>query len=194
MKVVCFALLIITTSWDSQKYGPAVSVTFPNYKYDVAVASLKEFDFKNQKYPLLGSFRKLKNGEYKKDTWPKGGDEEIKLEKVQLFDDVYGKSTHALLEFDCFSAGASSSDEGVLLVISLRDNKPAIVQELEYDRQADTIGDKFDPKTGRLIVTARSDDGTPHCCPEHVDIVTFKWNGQSFTRVSVKTVLSTGRT
>src|SRR5205823_6674288 len=114
--------------------------------------------------------------------------EDIELNKVWFFRDPDTRFQKALVSLWITGAGGSSFNEGILLLIEIRDGRAVVTQELDYDLQAPNTGDSFDPSKLAIRIRARSNDGSTHCCPENVDLVTFKWKGGQFAQVSSRTI------
>jgi hypothetical protein len=60
---------------------------------------------------------------------------------------------------------------------------------MDFDLQAEGADAVFNPVSGSLLVKGRSADGTPSCCPKHLDQVTFKWEGGRFVQQRFKRTL-----
>ena len=74
----------------------------------------------------------------------------------------------------------SCSEQGDLLVLELRSGRLFETHQITYDLQATGAGARFSSETGVLVVKARAEDGSPHCCAEHLDVATLKWDGTAF--------------
>lgn len=79
---------------------------------------------------------------------------------------------------------------GKVQVFTLRDQHPSIVQQIEYDRHAEGTGATFNSMTGHLDIVARTDEPSPNCCPKHLDILRFDWNGNRFVPKASKRIAS----
>jgi hypothetical protein len=100
---------------------------------------------------------------------------------VWYFDRQDGQPERVLVHFWIVAAEGSSSDTGFLQVLELRNGHPTVTQDFEYDEQAHPwTGVSFNPHTGVLRISVRSDDGSAHCCPEHVDAIWFDWSEDRF--------------
>lgn len=168
--------------------GPSVIVEFPAYVYGQNFTSLDKIDFENFRYRLDKNepLVRLRKGRYEHTEKDQGGNylwyEREALERVWR---IPADRPSALVMLDSFSAGGSSSDDAVLQLFQLgTDGKLVLVQQLTFDRQADGTGVAFNTVTHELTITARSDDGSAHCCPEHVDVVKYRWGGGRFVQTS----------
>ncbi|HYM78299.1 MAG TPA: hypothetical protein VE377_20165 [Candidatus Dormibacteraeota bacterium] len=168
-------------------------VRTPNYSYSISVPSLEKVDFKNFRVfyqPGDSSDRGvvLRDGKYSKRD--QGGYEEVILEYVEVFKPSTEAEQHALISLHWTDCGGSCTTLGRIQVFTLRDSHPTIVQQIEYDRHAEGTGATFNSMTGHLDVVARADDHSPNCCPMHLDIMRFDWNGKRFVPKASKTVTS----
>jgi hypothetical protein len=145
---------------------------------------LTNLKFAEMEYELDGGSVLLHNGVFKQRD--SNGFTDVRLEHVWQFDLQEGQPHHSLVFLDHVTGQASSLANGRLLVFGVRDGHPAVVQRLSFDRQAPGTGASFDIASGRLVVKARSDDDSPHCCPENLDIVTYQWGGEQFEQVSTR--------
>ena len=178
----------------------AVNVAFPQYEYKSDVHSIREIDFKNFQYRLLGERVRLRNGLMNGDARRLEGENvrihlEVTLKHVWYFDFHDDQPRHALISLNFFSVGASSSERGFLLLFEIINGHPVITQQFDYDRQAPGAGDNFNWKLGILTIKGRADDDSPHCCPENLETDAFRWRGQKFalrTRKITKLPLSSG--
>lgn len=162
------------------KYENAVGVSFPGHSYGPTYPSIKAVDFRNFSHRLYGDAVRLRKGKFSKNYRPEPGITEVTLDKIVYFGASVEKD-HVLLVFDYFSAVGSSSDRGIVQVLTLRDGHPIVTQELDYDRQAPGTGESFDPKKLVLTITARASDQSAHCCPENIEKEIFEWDGSRFT-------------
>jgi hypothetical protein len=167
------------------KRPPAVEVTYPNTTYDSEVRAIGEVDFTNFEYRIGGQQIRLTKGAYH--MHEDFSFEDAKLERVWPFDTPDGQH-HALVFLDDVSGGGSSNDTGLVLVFGVRGNHPVVTQEMSFDRQAEGTGVAFDPALRRLVVKARSNDDSPHCCAKSVDEVTYTWGAKGFTQAALRVV------
>jgi hypothetical protein len=81
---------------------------------------------------------------------------------------------------DVVTFGGSSSPNGYVLLFEILNGHLVETQEFGYNAQAPGTGASFDTSTGKLMITGRSDDGTPNCCPKKLDVANFLWNASRF--------------
>ena len=160
----------------------SVIVTSPDVRYPIQAASVREVDFKNLSYKLgkSNSWFQLRDGictkEYGDGVREPHSMEEVSLYEVSYFDlDQKGKPQHALVVLNYLTIAGSSSEEGVIQVFGIRNDRLVMIQQFAYDRQAPGTGETFDRAAGVLTVTARTDDQSAHCCPKSIDIVSYRW-------------------
>lgn len=177
--VVTVALAFGTTAWAQ---GPAVSITLPGFEYDEPAQSLREVDFRNFSYPALYESTErytLRNGSYRDEA---AGHLEVTENHVWRFGE------YALVSLDVFSAGGSSSNDGLLYLFGLKSGRPAILQRFVFDLQAPGSGVWFNEKVRSLTIKTRSSDDSPHCCPKYLDIAIYAWNENRFELSKSQTV------
>jgi hypothetical protein len=176
-------------------FGPTVRVSTVEHWYGETVNSIRQIDFRNLwyyvKFGTRGHSFQLRNGEFKRES-DFGGDE-ISLEHVYYFRLDKSEQERALVQIQCDSHGGSSGQAAVLQVFEVELEQLVMTQQLEYDLQARGTGTEFNPKTGVLTVRARTNDGSAHCCPKSVDIVTLRWSGKAFEERSHRTIPVEGR-
>jgi hypothetical protein len=190
----------VSTSFGAIVFGASIAVLPPAnaqtgavsswngvMKYPNQVSSLQSVDFNNFKYNLGGATIALKDGKMSRRYKPYGGTN-AQLEHTWLFDVRDGSPRHALVSLYVINIGASSAPDGYVLLFEVRNGRLVETQELSYNAQASGTGATFDASSGKLIVTGRSDDDTPNCCPVHLDVATFTWNGAQFLPNGYKVV------
>jgi hypothetical protein len=168
-------------------------VSTPNYSYSISVPSLENLDFKNLRVFYSPGDPSdhgvvLREGKYAKHET--GDHEEVTLEDVEVLKPSTSSESHVLISLDWTDCGGSCTRAGKLQVFALRDHHPTIVQQIEYDRHANGTGALFNPMTGHLDIVGRADDASPNCCPRHLDIMRFDWDGRRFVPKASKTILS----
>ena len=99
-----------------------------------------------------------------------------------------GIREHALLVTDWLGCGASCNDTGMVQVFELQSGHPVLIQQIGFDSDAVGADATFDNDSSTLTVTGRSNDGSAHCCPQNLDVVTYQWGGQEFVQTSYKRV------
>jgi hypothetical protein len=157
----------------------AVEVLDDAVVYPEHAASLEAVHFESLKYNLGKEWVPFRNGKYSKKYKPFGG-ADAEIEDVWLFDEKDGVRQYALVSIYFLDYGGSSSSEGYVTLLEVRNGRLVQTQQFSYDAQAPGTGASFDPSKTTLTVVGRSDDHTPNCCPEHVDVVTYSWAGELF--------------
>jgi hypothetical protein len=173
------------------KLPPAVDVVAPDYQYAQRVDSLRDFDFTHFDFVIFDMNGKvqrsvrLKNGAHheRQDF----GDSRISLAPAQFFGVAAGDPNYVLLEGNETDSGGDLKSTGIVQVMAIAARHMHVLQQFIFDSQAPGAGIAFDPKSGSLIIRARSKDGTPVCCPKFMDVVHFHWNGRKFEQQSVQT-------
>ncbi len=157
-----------------------------------SVSALRDVDFKNRAYELNGREVQVKGGVYKHQD--SEGFEDITVRDIWFLTEPSDGSQFALVFMDDDSGSGSSNDKGVIQVFTVTRGRLQLVQELLFDEKANGVGARFDANSRRLTIRSRSDDGSPRCCPEYLDLAEFAWNGQGFVFNSVaKLSIKTGK-
>jgi len=164
---------------------------YPNYRYATRVSSIRDVDFENltvfwRPGDKADRGAKLRNGAFKNRY--KNGYEGVNLDLLQFLDQRGDTAQRAIVDLAWQDCGGSCTYVGLVQVFELRSGFPTVVQEIEYDRHAPGTGVTFDPESKILMVTGRSDDPSPNCCPKSVDVMRFEWDGQKFLLASSKSV------
>lgn len=97
-------------------------------------------------------------------------------------------SHSAAVLYDWEWVGGSSSQSNVVQVLGCRDGRQTILQQISNDAHSQHAGADYDVQTGVLIVKSVNYGEGAHCCPEKLDVVTFKWTGEAFEQAGWKTV------
>jgi hypothetical protein len=174
------------TSIGTLRFPAAVTVTFPRYEYKLKERSLKSIDFKDLRYHLFGKSLlfnesiRLHNGSGSEYRRKEGIHTELSLKNIWYFGVQNDQPHYALVYLDFFSVGGSSSDYGFILLFTIENGHPVIIQQLDYDRQAPGTAVHFNVGRGELIIKARARDGSAHCCPESLETDEFRWTGRIF--------------
>lgn len=183
-----FLLLMSYSSFtqDSTEAKGSYDETFPNYRYGMKVPSIQDLDFKNLKVSRHGDGVKLRDGNFKQQL--KFGYEEVHLDLLAFLDSPGGGTINrAVIDLDWHDCDSSCTIIGRVQVFELRSGHPVVVQEIEYDRRAPGTGARFDRENQILTLTGRTDDHTPNCCPESIDVMHFEWDGKTFVFKDAKT-------
>jgi len=188
VKILSFALFLLCVGWDSvsaeTNYPVAVNTSSLKHKYSEIAGSINDIDFRNYRYSLGGETYVLQNGSSHKDRRIKGTDarahSDVSIRHLWYFDVEKERPRRALISIQLTTTAASSSDTGYMLLFEVVDSHPVITQQFEYDLHAPGTGETFDDKSRLLTIKARAQDGSPHCCPENLEIDEFKWMGHKF--------------
>jgi len=174
-------------------YKPAVYVTFVNHGFGGFGNSIRKIDFADLPYMIPGKGDSndgdlflLRNGKFER-RWDFGM-REITLKQTYYFRSGIAGPQRALVLLSDLGVGGSSSDIGILSLFQLDSGVLTITQQFQYDEQATGTGVEFNPGAGILIIRARSNDFSPHCCPKSLDAVTFQWTGKQFEEESHRTI------
>ncbi|MFZ0639854.1 MAG: hypothetical protein WA020_05800 [Candidatus Acidiferrales bacterium] len=178
------------------KLPPAVDAVAPGYQYSQRVDSLRDVDFKHFDLVIFDRDGKvqrsvrLKNGEHH--GHEDFGDSDVSVAPIQFFGVTGSDPNYVLLGGNETDWGGASKNTGIVQVIGIAARRLHVLQQFTFDSQAPGTGITFDAKSGNLIIRARSNDGTPSCCPEHIDVVHFHWNGRQFEQQAVQTLAVPG--
>ena len=193
MVLIPLLVLAANDNLSSQsEYKPAVYVSSVNHGYGGFGNAIRKIDFADLPYfiapgePYNGDLFLLRNGKFER---RKGGLQQIILKQTYYFrSDITGPQ-RALVLLSGLSCGGSCRDQqGILSLFQLDSGVLTLTQQFRYDEQATGTGVEFNPSTGILIIRARSNDDSPHCCPKSLDAVTFQWTGKQFEEESHRTV------
>ena len=96
---------------------------------------------------------------------------------------------HMVVDYGWVWSSGSSSQSDIVQVLEWQNGKVWITQQIEADSYGGgaIAGAWFDPKTKRLTVKAvELDSPKGRCCPTHINIVAFRWDGGKFRQVSAR--------
>jgi Protein of unknown function (DUF2939) len=165
---------------------PAVTVSKPNRVLELSTNGVCGIDYLNA--PVWDgekTWLPLKDGKHEtKEDF--GGSSTITVKHV--FCVGRGVGEHALLVTDWLSCGASCNDTGMVQVYEPQAGHPVLIQQIGFDSDAVGTDATFDKDSSTLTITGRSNDGSAHCCPQNLDVVTYQWEGQEFVQTSYKRV------
>jgi hypothetical protein len=182
--------------------GPTFSNTAVLFAYDGFNGDVRKVNFKNLDLHIfdpdgkLGSVVHLKNGKYtyrESDSGLTLGYEEVTLDAVHYLTGVSRSDEYALVLFSLFEAGGSSSSEEYAQVFELSDHRLRVVQQMVSDEHfgGPFPAHSYDPTTRTLVMqSAHYIRGDAHCCVSAVDVLTYRWAGNRFAQVSLKTDLT----
>ena len=158
--------------------GPNYEVSYPKHQYAIAVSSLRDLDFQNIAVVWYRNGRRdptahLENGSFTQRDETAGG-EYVTLDLVQVLDG----GQYAVIDVSWRSCGGSCSESGLVQVFELQSGHPTVVEQISYGRHAPGCGASFDEASRILIVTGRSSEPSPNCCPKSLDVMSFQWHGK----------------
>ena len=188
-----FLLLTYSSSF-AQNARPAKAnyeVSSLHRRYATKVSSIHDVDFKNLKVFWHDQGVKLHDGSFRHKQ--KLGYDEVHLGLSEFLASSEGMVDHAVIDLEWRSCRIDCAVVGRVQVFRLQSEHPILVQEIEYDRSAPGTGMRFDRQNQILTITGRSDDRTLKCCPEHLDIMHFRWDGKSFVFQDAKTEAITSK-
>jgi hypothetical protein len=158
---------------------PNVNISIPNRPLDVEADHACAVDFRNVRMFRENDNVFLKDGMYEEKDQNTSGSEQVRLDHVFCFNRGTIEE-YALVVTDWIGCGASCSSEGIVQLFVVRAKRPVITQQFVYDSDALGTGATFDEDSLTLTITGRSDDESPHCCPESLDVTTYRWRGTKF--------------
>jgi hypothetical protein len=167
---------------------PAVQLEYPNKHFSQTADTIRKINSRDIAIELFGKPTGSGKIYFRRVVTPGFMKFETSLEKTIYFRPGNDQEERALLIFNLFWAAGSSSERGDLLLFVLHDSHPVLIQEFSYDRQAEGTGETFNLKDLSLTIRARANDDSPHCCPRHLDIERFQWNGWRFRLAGRKVI------
>lgn len=183
----------ITTSVFAQesKDAPTVEVTRPDYALSSESCQFSLERFRNSTaYVFEGGTvsdsAELRNGNFERDDNPGHVASEFKW--LMRRSGQAQSVSYAIALYFWEWAGGSSSQSDIVQVFGCKDGHPLVLQQISNDAHSENAGVKFDPVSGILTVKSVRYGSGAHCCPEKLDIVTFRWSGNGFQRLGWKTV------
>jgi len=166
---------------------PAVAVSAPNRVLNLKVDDPCNIDFANTQMSGEKESQsvRLKKGKYKNESASKY--ESVRLEHNYCLDDKDHKH-RALVVTNWSDCGVGCTSTGVLQLFEVRATQPVITQQFVFDSHGEGTGATFDDGSLTLTITTRSDDGSPSCCAQNLDVVTYGWQGTEFRQTSYRRV------
>jgi hypothetical protein len=165
----------------------SITVEKPRYTYQQTFSAITAVDWKNLAYYSLDDKGKpfemfrLRAGAYH----DKDNSQKIRLANVFYL----GKpQQYAVVQIDETDCGANCTDFPAVYVFRLVDDRLTVLQAIGAEVHHIQGGIVFDPKTEMLTVRATNYGDGPHCCPEYIDVVTYKWTDSEFEQAERKTV------
>jgi hypothetical protein len=164
-----------------------VFITRGNWLFASNISDLTHVDFANLRAVNIddGEWQELRRGKGKT-ILEDGSRTEVWLRWRHALND-----NHWVAGYGWFEAAGSSNSSEVVQVLELRDRKVYITQQIEAvtHHGGKSAGAWFDTKKNLLTVKAvESDSPKGRCCPTHMNVVVFRWDGNRFRRISAKTV------
>lgn len=168
--------------------GLNVYVTRANRLFASNVSDLTHVDFANLRAVEIenSEWQDLRNGKGKSFTDIGEGIHErteVWLKWAQALDDE-----HAVVDYSWFWAAGSSNSSEIVQLFELRDGKVYTTQQIETitHHGGRAVGAWFDANKKLLTVKAVASSGNGRCCPTHMNVVVFRWDGTRFRRISSK--------
>ena len=168
---------------------PTVEISYPRFEFPDKGCDVSIQHFRNSPAYFLegnsvsesvhlqnGSFERRETGNY----------ESANLSWVQQ--STAEDQRIAIVAYRWMWAGGSSSQSDVIQVLECDKGRFVVLQQILNDAHSDQAGAKYDASAGILTVRSVRYGSGAHCCPESLDVVTFKWTGKSFQRISWKTI------
>jgi hypothetical protein len=168
---------------------PLFWASAPVYAYPGRFPALEQIDWQNARLVFFSDAGKreatipLRNGRYEHQG--RLGHQSYSLDHVHLI----GKpARYAVLEMSEDDCGGSCSNWGKVDVLRLSGRRLRVVQHFSFENRDG--GSNFD--AARALLTIRSTNYGPgaHCCPEYLDVFTFRWTGNRFQKISRQTIVN----
>jgi len=174
----------LAAAQDPAEAKPNYEISYPNYQYGITVASIEDVDFKNltvlwHRGGKPEPSARLLNGTFRQ-TYEHGGGEDVTLDLLKFLNLQSETEQRAVIDILWRSCGGSCSENGLIQVFELRSRHPTVVEQITYERHAPNTGAKLETGSRILIVTGRSSEPSPNCCPKSLDVMTFEWDVQEF--------------
>lgn len=170
---------------------PTVYVRSPNFAFESEacvftprhIGNIKAFVFRGGSAVLDTAI--LHNGTYSVSGRPEQGPASVELVWLRRLPQ---QSDLAVARFDWEWVGGSSSQSNVVQVFGCRNGHLTILQQITNDAHSTHAGADYDANTGILTLKSVNYGAGAHCCPEKLDIITFRWSDKGFEQVGQKTV------
>jgi len=181
-------------SKNSQSNAPSFFVVFPRYAYPQPIREIDEVDFRNLTAPFfkpdgrccyysaeLTNGRSFVRHELESD--------DVALLAVNYLDpSPKHPASFAVAIYRWESEVGSASGYGAVNLYSVVNNKLMLLQQISFIAQKPGTGASFDPSTRNVTVIASHYQDDPHYCPSKEDIISFRWTGQFFQKISIRTI------
>ena len=168
---------------------PTVEVSYPRFEFPDKGCDVSIQHFRNSPAYFWNGNRvsesvDLTNGSFEH---PEAGNyESVNLSWVQQ--PTAEDQRFAIVAYRWMWAGGSSSQSDVIQVLECDKGRFMLLQQIVNDAHSDQAGAKYEARAGILTVKSVRYGSGAHCCPEKLDVVTFKWTGKSFQRIRWKTI------
>jgi hypothetical protein len=152
-----------------------ISLSSPNITYPQSARTLQTLNFKDMAYQLEGTTALMRDGTFsQRENYSSYS---AKLDNIWYLEGSDATRQHALISIEATGCGGSCSSTGYLFLFELKDKHPVVVEQLEFDDHAYGAGASFNANSGLLVVKSKSEDGSPNCCAQRLDVISYKWNG-----------------
>jgi hypothetical protein len=185
--LVCVVLASLSYAQEGET-EPSVHISYPNTVLHATARNVCDIDFRNIRLVRGSKYAQLHKGIMDHRDKEGFGFQTVTLEKVTCFGRRKGIAQYALVESMWTYGGGSSNNDCVVQVVTLKSERPVIVQQFDFDCHAITTGPTFDSKTKKLTVRARTNDASPHCCASSLDVVYYRWNGNRFEQTKFRRI------
>lgn len=190
MLTVVSALAVSVVAAQKHDHATTVAVLDPNFAFESEpcvltkqhIGNIKSYVFRQG--PSVMDTAVLHDGDYSASPTPEHGPASVKLAWVRPVQ----QSQLAVALFNWEWVGGSSSQSNVVQVFGCRDGHLTIIQQISNDAQSVHAGADYDAKTGVLIVKLVNYGAGAHCCPESLDVVSFRLTDKGFLPVGWKTI------
>lgn len=168
---------------------PTVEISYPRFKFPDKGCNVSVQHFRNSPAYFLEGNSVSKSVDLRKGRFESreaGNYESAKLSWVQQY--AAEDQRIAIVAYSWMWAGGSSSQSEVIQVLECDEGRFVVLQQILNDAHSEQAGAKYDALAGILTVRSVRYGSGAHCCPEKLDVVTFKWTGKSFQRIRWKTI------
>lgn len=186
--VLVLAALLFATEQESADH-PTVEISYPRFEFPDKGCDGSIQHFRNtpsyfwqgnsvsESVDLRnGSFERRETGKY----------ESVNLSWVQQ--PTAEDQRFVIVAYRWMWAVGSSSQSDVIQVLECDNGRFMLLQQIVNDAHSEQAGAKYEARAGILTVRSVRYGSGAHCCPEKLDVVTFKWAGKSFQRILWKTI------
>ena len=172
---------------------PTVDVSYPDFTYPSEPCTFTLRHFRNMRTYIWYGHRvrdsgTLRHGKYERKWTPARGYSGAELVWLRVPRSSRPDSELAVVLYSWDWVGGSSSQSDVVQVFGCRDDHLVVLQQISNDAHGLQGGVNYDVRIGVLTIKSVRYGSGAHCCPEKLDIVSFRWTGAKFHRVAWKTV------